>query len=297
MSWTCIDERPLALSQCECQLYAGGRANPNPVLGRKNPMTDSLAPLSIPNFREMGSLPAQGGSVRPGTLYRSGHLAAATPSDLDHLVELGIGRIVDFRTDYDHEGDGGPDLVPDGVSHLRLPLPDVSGRHADMRAMLTNGRAAEYNEQFGGGIALELATNGVATMATHPVHRAVFGDFIRYVAAQPEAPILWHCSAGKDRAGWAATLLGITLGVPDDVLIEHYLESNAGGRLQGRLEHWLSTGIDVDAIRPLIFVQADYIQAGLEAIDAGWASRDDYLRDGLDVSDAQLATLRKHFIT
>ena len=235
--------------------------------------------------------------MRHGTLYRSGHLAEASDGDLDHLVALGVGRIVDFRTDSDHDADGGPDRVPDGVSHHRLPLPDVSGHHAGMRALLTNGRATDYNTQFGGGLALELATTAVSTMATHPRHQAVFGEFLRFVAVQPEIPILWHCSAGKDRAGWAATLLGLALGVPDDTLIEHYLESNAGGRLQGRFDHWLSMGIHPDAIRPLIFVHGDYIQAGLDAIDAGWSSRDSYLRSGLDVSESELTRLRTHFIT
>lgn len=258
----------------------------------------SSAPLtSIPNFREMGGLPAREGRLRMGALYRSGHLAKASDKDLNELIKLGVKRIIDFRTDYDQDADGGADNIPIGVSYLRLPLPDVSGRQAEMRTLLVQEDASTFNVKFGRGVALDIATSAVAVMADHPSQRQVFGEFIRLVAAEPKVPILWHCSAGKDRAGWAATLLGITLGVPDDVLIQHYLESNANPRLQSFLDHCISKGINPDAIRPLIFVHSDYIQAGFDAIDTRWNSRDEYLQIGLGLSDTQIRKLRNHLIT
>lgn len=39
-------------------------------------------------------------------------------------------------------------------------------------------------------------------------------------------PFLFHCTAGKDRTGFAAYLILKTLGVPDDCILHDYMQSN-----------------------------------------------------------------------
>lgn len=248
---------------------------------------------SISNFREMGGLPAaDGSSVRHGMLFRSGHLAEASDEDLDRLKALSIKTIVDFRTSADFKGDGGTDRIPDGVNHLNMEMIDSSGHGAQIRETLMSGDQDLINERYGNGQGHEMAASGVAAMALDLEKQQVYARFLDTVADDQDRPILWHCSAGKDRAGWAATLLGIALGVPDEALVEHYLVSNVTRPVQARIDYYTSLGVDPEPMRPFLFVHEDYINRGLQAIDQGWSTRQDYLTETLHFGPDRVQLLR-----
>ena len=110
----------------------------------------------IPNFRGLCGLPAaDGAQVRPGVMYRSGHLADSTDADRERLQELGIKTVVDLRTDGDIDSDG-HDVVPDGIRHVRVPIHDdaVQGeeiRHHVFDADMDEVRAAWKAASADGG--------------------------------------------------------------------------------------------------------------------------------------------------
>ena len=49
------------------------------------------------NFRDLGGIAADGGTMRPGRLFRSDSLNYATEADAARLVEAGLATIVDLR--------------------------------------------------------------------------------------------------------------------------------------------------------------------------------------------------------
>ena len=252
---------------------------------------------SILNLREMGGLATPDGRVRSGLLYRSGHLSTATDADVDRLAGLGLRTVVDFRSAVDHRGDGGPDRLPDGVDHVHLDLTDGSENAAEIRSTLLSGDQALIDATFGDGRAERIATEAVEVMALDPGKQRVFGRFLATVADPGRRPVLWHCSAGKDRAGWAATLLGMALGIDDDTLLDHYLESNVHRPPEQRIAFYRERfGVDITPARPLLMVDEPYLRAGLAAVDAGWATREDYLADALGFGPEQVAQLRTELV-
>lgn len=263
-------------------------------------MSDLPELQSVANFREMGGLPAaEGSTVRHGQLFRSGHLATATDEDLASLEALGIRTIVDFRTTSDFAGDGGDgghDRVPSGAAHVHLEMVDASGKGAEIREVLTSGEPHAIRERYGNGVGHELAAAGVAAMAVETDKTELYAQFLQTVAAAAARPVLWHCSAGKDRAGWAATLLGIVLGVPDEALVEHYLESNNGSGVQERLQFMADAGLADTGIEAFMMVHADFIRRGLWAVDEGWPTRQDYLTDMLGFGPAKVERLRNELL-
>ncbi|MEM7276229.1 MAG: tyrosine-protein phosphatase [Actinomycetota bacterium] len=249
------------------------------------------------NFREMGGLPAAAGStIRPGQLFRSGHWSKATDDDVDTLAEVGLTTVIDFRTEIDRTADGGPDRLPPDLRYLALEMVDESGMSHEIRSTLMSGDQGLVDARFGDGQAHRLATDGVVDMATDQTKQAVFGRFLATVADADRRPVLWHCSAGKDRAGWAATLLGIALGVPDEALMEHYLASNIHRPVESRIAHYRTLGIDAEVLRPFLSVHRDYLAAGLAAIDDGWPNRDAYLEQALGFGPDRVAVLRDQLL-
>lgn len=246
------------------------------------------------NFREMGGLLGEGGSIRYGAILRSGHLAGATDRDLEKLVGLGVGTIVDFRLSSDRRADGGDDRVPPGATLVELPMKDPSGLSDDIRDTLRAGDPAVMHERFGDGKAHQMAIDGATSQVTDPVKQEVYSAFLRHVAAA-DRPVLFHCSAGKDRAGWGATVIGMALGVCDDDLVEHYLLSNVHRPPQQRIEYYKSRGVDVSALMPFLGVHEDFIRAALAAVTDQWGGREGYL-DALGFGPAELAKLRSTYL-
>ncbi len=264
-------------------------------------MTDE--PMETPfegvlNFREMGGLPTvDGGRVRSGRLYRSGHWSQATDDDLATLSGYGLATVVDFRTDVDRTGDGGPNRLPTELDYLRLDLIDASGRSHEIRSTLMSGDQALIDEKFGGGKAKAYAAEGVVDMALDPVKQGVFARFLDVVADDARRPVLWHCSAGKDRAGWAATLVGLALGVTEEALVEHYLASNRYRPPAARLAHFAEEhNLDLSALEPFLGVHEDYLRAGLAAVDEAWPSREAYLAEALGFGPDRVERLRADLI-
>jgi protein-tyrosine phosphatase len=254
----------------------------------------------VVNFREMGGLPAAGGTIRPGRLFRSGHWSQATEDDVTKLAGYELATIVDFRTDVDRQGDGGPNRIPPGPDYLQLEMVDVDdeGDGKLLRTTLMSGDQALIEERFGGGKADQLAARFVTDLALKPHKQHVFSRFLKVVvdAATQDRPVLWHCSAGKDRAGWAATLVGMALGVDDDALIEHYTASNIHRPVEARLAYYAKRGVDAEAVRPFLTVDEKYLRAGLAAVDERWPSREAYLDQALGLDRSQQAALRAALI-
>lgn len=254
----------------------------------------SLLPrlAGVQNFRDVGGLPtADGGTIRAGRILRSAHLGEATEADVAMLAGLGLRTIVDFRTPADRALEP-PDRVPPGAGLLELPMPDPGGRAAEMRDLLGRRDLAGIEATYGNGKARTFAIEGVRTMATDPHQTACFRQFVDLVTADDRQPLLFHCSAGKDRAGWAATILLMALGAADDTIVEHYLLSNVHRDPEARLRFYAESGVDPEWLRPIVSVHADYIAAGLAAVESHWGGRAGYLRDGLGLTDDRRAAFR-----
>jgi len=246
----------------------------------------------VTNFRELGGLQTRDGQrVRARRVFRSGHWGGATASDQALMRELEIGRVFDFRSQVDLSYDG-QDKLPEEVEHIALPTSDPA-MIADVRKQVAeSGRKVLY-EIFGEGRAAEFMCLSASRLVTECVD--TYGGFLSKLAEPGSPAVLFHCSAGKDRAGWAASCLLLALGVEEEAVVEHYLLSNEyyEPTKQGfaKMDPEL-----VELLRPLSGVRAEYVQASIEAASERFGSLDGYFREGLRLTDSQFEQLARNWL-
>jgi protein-tyrosine phosphatase len=123
-----------------------------------------------------------------------------------------------------------------------------------------------------------------------------FKVFVREVLAAQGKPVLFHCTAGKDRTGFAAAVLLRLLGVPQEIVTQDYLLSQAnilsGHARDLALGRLMFGTAAVRVVEGLLSVNAAYLQAAFDTIDSMYGSFDAYARDGLGLHDTDIAALR-----
>jgi protein-tyrosine phosphatase len=231
------------------------------------------------NFRDLGGLPAAGGRIRSGVLYRSEGPRNFSNEHLASLQAMGIRSIVDLRSaqerkDAPHAWQG-PDcrwLELDVNADLR-----VFGHHG--RERLIKGPDPEI------AIVTMAETFREIVVALIPHWPVIAGALI-----DGEVPMLLNCTAGKDRTGVAIALLLEVAGVSRDVIVEDYLLSAIFGDnlvRSGELEPGLMASFGFmpsqGQIDALIGVRADYLEAAWDEIARGWSDVPNYFAAaGLD---------------
>ncbi len=231
------------------------------------------------NFRDLGGYPARDGRiVRWRQIFRSNHLGHLTDNDIAVVRGLGVKSAFDFRGSEERTAAlcGMPD-----VSVHSLPVePTVV---AALRAIAATGTplSAEH--------AVEVMRGSYRSYVQEntPRFRALFAHLL-----EDSAPLVIHCTAGKDRTGFACALILHTLGVSDELIAEDYLLTNRFYRRDP------ANGSDLpdDVKNVLGTVQASFLGAAFEAIDADYGDLDGYLRDGLGLGRPERAALEARYL-
>jgi protein-tyrosine phosphatase len=120
-----------------------------------------------------------------------------------------------------------------------------------------------------------------------PRYRTLFKHLL-----EDSAPLVIHCTAGKDRTGFACALILHTLGVSQDTISEDYLLTNQFYRRDPN--H--STDLPDEIRQVLGSVREAFLAAAFEAIDADYGDLETYLRDGLGLGKAERAHLEARYL-
>ena len=172
-------------------------------------------------------------------------------------------------------------------------MPDpVKGR--GIREIMEESSQDQLEDLFGNGKAEKMMVDSAAGPVRE--RREPYGIFLKGLANTGKVPALFHCSAGKDRAGWAGSVALLAVGVPEDQVVEQYLLSNRAA--EQIIEQASTTGNEFwhEALQPLIGVREEYIQASFDAVREDWGDFEGYLREGLGVTDAEREAIRKNLL-
>lgn len=255
----------------------------------------------VRNFRDVGGLATTDGRrVRYGVLFRSGHLAHATPHDTAFLEGLALHTVFDFRNSDDIALEG-PDADLPGTRNLNLPLSDPAQGDGFWR-VVRDGDVPALRELLGDGKAERRMTEAyerliVERNAEHARMLAELTD-----PEDPAVPALLHCAAGKDRAGTSIAVILLALGVERSAIEADYLESNARHRRYKIVRGDGSTGTAIDPVirellSPLFEARVEYLRAAFDTIEDKWGSVDRYLEEALGLTPQRRERLKARLLT
>lgn len=222
------------------------------------------------NFRDLGGYKTEEGkTVKWGRIIRSDDLHELTKEDLTYLAQIPIETIVDFRAK--EEIEQGADQLPSPTTK-RYELSITPGSLNDTSAYI-NATAEEVD-----GMMIWM----YQFFVTSDEAIAQYREFFRLLQDDEHMPLLFHCSAGKDRTGMGAALILFALGVPEATIMRDYMASNR--YITGKYEKYIAMD---PGLKPMFIVKPEFLQAGIDKIKSEYGSAERFLTDKLGVNIAR----------
>lgn len=248
------------------------------------------------NTRDLGGMRTiDGRSIRWGVLFRSDAMVAPTARDAAVLESMGLHRSIEFRAPGE-VASAGANRYPVSVKETAIPLLDAStdALSQAIQAALRSGDPSVVDDLLGDGKAQQIAAAGPIDMIRSEPARVGFGQALRLLAGPNGSPMIFNCTAGKDRTGIFAAVIQRILGVPERAILADYELSNRyrAASNQATYDRLATVGVDLALIRPLLEQDGANLAGMFRAVEEEYGSFDRFLRTGLGLDAATLKALR-----
>ena len=249
------------------------------------------------NFRELGGYETMSGKkIKMHKLLRTGNLADLSPFDKQFLTDYCVKYDVDFRSK--QEVDNQPDRVPDGVEYIYDPVfsEDLTNSSKSLNDL---NKQAHDDADFGFNHMHYAYEDMIESESAQNAYRKFF-DVLLKNTVDGES-VIFHCTAGKDRTGFGALLALSALGVPFSTIKKDYLLTNITTKdfIDSMIEHARQNGRNenvLQSIRDIQSVRAEYLDHAVKVLNDEYGSINDYLRDVMKLSSADIMELRDIYL-
>ncbi|KAF2184319.1 hypothetical protein K469DRAFT_666745 [Zopfia rhizophila CBS 207.26] len=219
--------------------------------------------------------------IRPDLIFRSGGLNALSDSSKAQLKdELDIKLILDLRSD--REIARSPDPVIEGVKNLHLTSTIVPSP-INLEEFIVNGGKDGYVKMYGEILEIH-----------KPSIRAAL-EWLR----DEGTPLLFHCTAGKDRTGvLAAVILGLA-GTPNNIIAHNYALTRLAiephrEALTATLRMWHKDwSYDTPGMKEFSEVKASFMLGALGMVKQKYGGMEGYVKNRLGFSEEEVQKIKK----
>jgi protein-tyrosine phosphatase len=233
------------------------------------------------NFRDLGGYKTKDGKkVKMGLLYRSAALNTLTDADVTKITTLNIKYDFDFRGPY--EVKTAPDKIPSTTTRISLPAGSENvGDSNYMKNMAKYMKSDSFLVSF-------------YTVLT-PFKDRYTPLLDSLINNKTYSPMLFHCTAGKDRTGIAAALILYALGVDEETIFSdyeatNYYRRNENAKAIAQMVKYY--GLDEKMATNMMGAKREYIQSTFTTIKAQYGTVDHYLEKVLGLNSKKIKQLR-----
>ena len=247
------------------------------------------------NVRDIGGLAGfNGKKVKEGRIYRGGFLGRVSSNDIDVINFLKLTDIVDFRSEVEYLDR--PDYRFEGVVYHNFPT------------LADNEELKKRNDYDDSNLLWFLgeSVDGFAHMArtyedvvSSDLGVEAYKNFFKVLLTDDKRVVYFHCSQGKDRAGIAAYLTEIALGVSKEDALSDYLLSNEAMEIKIRQVKAMMRSKPYynkeyeKALEDVFSAYEEYLNRAIKRIENKYGSIDNFLRNVLKVD---IDKLREYYL-
>ncbi|MGE7109899.1 tyrosine-protein phosphatase [Lysinibacillus sp. NPDC047702] len=243
---------------------------------------------AVYNFRDMGGYKARDGRVVKNRMFfRSAALGKMTPADKQLFDTLGVKTIFDYRDN--HEAQNNPNPIFPQAHYIQIP---AKGNHAFEMPTNTGGK------DFYKVVSPEMFQEFYAQM---PFNNASFKELMTIIQNPNNLGLVHHCAVGKDRTGIGGALILLALDVPEESIMEDYLDTNIHLRpmvermAQNIQQHYNDQ--ELQQFYALMSAREDYLQAAFDAMDRRYGSKEDFLEQEFGLTADKRKQLQANCLT
>ena len=242
------------------------------------------------NFRDCGGYPTkQGSEVKWGNIFRSGQLSKLDDQDIKLIESLNLDLIFDFRREDEQEME--PSRLPKNNMPRVVKLPINPGSSMNFYEQLEN--LVVEGEHAVCKFMIEINKDFVKS------HSHVFKRMFEEILSVKDARFLFHCSAGKDRTGFAAALILHFLGVSMDLIEYDYMLSKRYFQVIEEVKNLQRKyGIEhlsQKSLSPMLDVRHEYIRAAIDRAIQDFGNLDGYLATALGLTTNDKSEFRRRY--
>ncbi len=250
------------------------------------------------NTRDLGGMQTEDGKiVRCGRLYRSGELYAADQDDLE-WIHTHISRVIDFRTSLERSEKPDPEMT--NMEAIHLPVmeelaPGITRDKASYAAAFQ--KIAEDPDA-----AYRYMADVYRNMILQEHARIQYRKMVSLLLEDVPLGILWHCTAGKDRAGFASVIVETILGVSREEILSDYMMTNECRQLeneqmiQGFLGQFSDPSAAEKGMRILFCADPELFQTWYNEAQSEFGSMEAYISDGLMISPEMQREIQARYL-
>ncbi|WP_022978573.1 tyrosine-protein phosphatase [Nevskia ramosa] len=229
------------------------------------------------NFRDLGGYETvDGRRLRWGRVFRSDSLAELGDADLALLQSLGLRTVCDLRGEPEREHKPNRPLGATVTTHAIGFMPHGG------EELLAGARDGSIDPSE-----IEIRVQDIYRRFVIE-QSASFARLLRLIADADSLPLVFHCTSGRDRTGFATAMLLSALGVPRTTIEADYRLSNDYRR---DLTFQLGGIVAPEVMAALTQAHPSYLTAALTTIDQHHGSAERYLREALGLDDTTRARL------
>ncbi|MBM46070.1 MAG: hypothetical protein CL458_12205 [Acidimicrobiaceae bacterium] len=255
-------------------------------MNRENAIIDLSGAM---NCRDIGGYPTrEGRRVRTNAIFRSDRLSDLIEDDLEELASYGIRTVVDFRTAAETHRDISR-LWSTVTTHVPLPIGDEIAQQTEFVDRIRAGEITAVT-------VTDVADSYIEMLSDSGQQ---FVNFLELAADIESWPLLFHCTAGKDRTGIAAALILELCGVERELVLDDYELTNTLrserriAQLRPSLEE---AGADIEAIRPALSAPRQAMEQTLAYFDAEHGGVKQFLLTRLGMNEDTVSAIQLNLL-